>query len=126
MGSKVDWEEATKMLLAGETFTEIAQHFCVCRQTIHYHFTYPSTHRNAPQKEHSIIYPGIAKWFYANGMTYMKLGKIVFPDSGCVGSANRIRGYLIGEKTHFTIELIRRLSEVTGMTFEEMFGKNEE
>ena len=116
-GKIVDWKEAGEMLANGCTFMEIAEHFGVSRQCIHQYYTRGSKSR--PRNKHIIIYPAIRNWMKMHRESYYSLGRKLYPDVKVPG--NTIRLILIGDTRNVPIDTIKKLSEVTGMSFEEMF-----
>ncbi|ABQ23601.1 helix-turn-helix transcriptional regulator [Clostridium kluyveri] len=63
-----------------------------------------------------MVYPNIAKWLMENDVSVSELGKM----SG--ESPIRLRHILSGKNINsFTIDEIRKILEVTGMTFKEAF-----
>ena len=120
--SIVDWKEAGKMLSEGCTFAEIAEHFGVSRQCIQQYYTRGS--KSLPRNKHMIIYPAIRKWMKLHRESYYSLGRILYPDVNVPG--NTIRLILIGKTRNVPIDTIKKLSKITGMTFEEMFKTEDE
>lgn len=124
MGKKVDWQRASEMLLDGCNFAEIADEFGVSRQAVHHHFANPSCRRKRRgNAEVPIIYPALKKWFEECKMTFVGLGAMMFDGLGKQAATQRVRNFLTGKTEAVNVEFFKKLSEVTGMTFEEMFGK---
>ena len=121
MEKKTDWAKAGEMILEGKSFQEIADYFGVTRQCIHYHFMGGGEDRKC---YNDIVYPALREWFIGNRMTYAKFGALVFGKEyhRSVVAAQRM---LTGLTKRFTIDLLLKASEVTGMSFEEMFRRVE-
>ena len=113
----VDWNEAGKMLVEGCTFTEIAEHFGVSRQCVHSHYT--RGNKSLPRSKRMIIYPAVRNWMKLHRESYDSLGRQLYPGVNVPG--NTIRLILIGKTRYVPIDTIKKLSKITGMTFEEMF-----
>ena len=123
--NKVNWEEATRMLLKGHNFAAIADHFGVTLQYIQSH--YMSDHRGHRQNkaEQNIIFPGIRQWFIDNKQTYAGVGRKIFPEDTQINATQKIRNFLVGNISRVDIEFLFKLSEVTGMTVDDMFRNKE-
>lgn len=121
----VDWEEAGRMLVEGKNFTEIAEHFGVTRQDIHQHYAYGKRTRRTKMYNEAIVYPNLKDWFLKNKMSYRRFGAECFPDMKIQQALIVVRRILVGTTKHFTIDQIKAMSAVTGMTFEEMFQRDE-
>ena len=118
----VDWKEAGKMLAEGCTFAEIAERFGVTRQCVHFHYT--RGNKSHPRSKHMIIYPAVRNWMKLHRETYDSIGRVLYPDVNVPG--NTIRLILIGKTRNVPIDTIKKLSKITGMTFEEMFRTEDE
>ena len=120
--SIVDWKEAGRMLAEGFNFKEIAEHFGVSRQCIHFHYT--RGNKSMTRNKHKIIYPAIHDWMKSNRENYYTIGRQLYP--GVKVPGNTIRLILIGKTRNVPIDTIKKLSKITGMTFEEMFRTEDE
>ena len=109
--------EAYSMLLDGFTYQEIADRFQVSKQRIGQIF-------NMRESRYSkIIYPGIRSWMIENNVTVQELNRRMRPEKRTKGN-NGLFEKLRGER-EITPEEIERLLRVTGLTFEEAFGRKE-
>ena len=123
---KVNWEEATKMLLKGHNFAAISEHFGVSRQCIQQYYTHGKMARRTKKYDEAIVYPNLKDWFIKNRMSYRRFGAECFPDMKIQQAMMTVRRILCGVTNYFSIAQINAMSAVTGMTFEEMFLRNEE
>ena len=117
---KVNWDEANQMVLDGYNFCEIAEKFGVTRQYVQAH--YAGYYRRNGRKDlgAEIVYPNLREWFRANRMNFRKMAKIIYGnESHCVS----IKRVLVGKTVYLNMEVVRRMIEATGMTYEEMFAK---
>ena len=128
MGNRniVDWKEAGKMLVEGKNFTEIAEHFGVTRQCIQQYYAYGKRARRTKQYGEAIVYPNLKDWFIKNRMSYRRFGAECFPDMNVNQALMVVRRILVGTTKQFTFDQIKAMSAVTGMTFEEMFRRDDE
>ena len=118
--SKVNWDEANQMVLDGYNFCEIAEKFGVTRQYIHAH--YAGYYRGKGKKDvaSDIVYPNLQAWFRANRMNFRKMAGILYGNKNQGFNVKRI---LIGKTVNLSMDMIKKMSELTGMTYEEMFEK---
>ena len=123
MKEKVDWKVAGEMLVEGCTFTEIAEHFGVSKQFVQQYYTKNKKgfHR---RRKYKMAYPKFEEWFSKHHETYASIGRKLFPDA--MNHSQTIRLIMIGQTTSLPIDTIKKLSQVTGMTFEEMFYTEDE
>ena len=122
---RVDWKEAGRMLVEGSTFTDIATRFGVSRQHIQQHYTRGKKGRR-PSGFGKIIYPALREWAVRQGKSYRSLEAVMFPDRPKnSASGQMLRNIMIGRTKAIPIEVIYTLCNATGMTFEEMFRKEE-
>ena len=118
-------KEMLEMRVSGATFQEIANKYGVSRQAVHQ--TLNSYMARLQGKRYAldvdkIIYKGIAEWFLENpNESITSFSKRVLGcDSGQRSGA--IKRGLIGEnETYFTINQIKKICEVVGKPFEEVF-----
>ena len=109
--------EAYSMLLDGFTYQEIADRFQVSKQRIGQIFSMSESRYS------KIIYPGIRSWMIENNVTVQELNRRMRPEKRTKGN-NGLFEKLRGER-EITPEEIERLLRVTGLTFEEAFGRKE-
>ena len=119
--NKVNWEEATRMLLNGHNFAAIADRFGVTRQYVQQHYMADHRGHRTNKAEQNIIFPGIRQWFIDNKQTYASVGRKIFPEDVQQNATQKIRNFLVGNISHVEIDLLFKLSEVTGMTVDDMF-----
>ena len=122
----VDWKEAGRMLVEGKNFTEIAEHFGVSRQCIQQYYAHGKMARRTKLYNESIVYPNLKDWFIKNRMSYRRFGAECFPDMKIQQAMVTVRRILCGVTNYFSIAQINAMSAVTGMTFEEMFRRDDE
>lgn len=114
-------KEMLKMRMDGATFQEIADRYGISRQAVHQslkHYTDRLEGKRYALNVDKIIYKGIAEFFLDNpeesvtSFSRKVLGQ---------GTANLKRG-LIGEnEMHFTINQIKKICNIIGKPFEEVF-----
>ena len=120
--SKVDWEDATRMFLNGSTQTEIALKYGVTRALVSHHFTEILNGRQEGFKRRiNIPYVGIRNWINRNKLTYQKVAEMIFGDDVDRSGVTCLRRILIGATKNINIDIMRKLLEVSGLTFEEAF-----
>ena len=114
MQSRVDWKESGQMLSEGYTFTEIADHFGVSKQFIQQYYTQDKRgyHR---KRKNKVAYPAFEEWMKKSHATYASMARKMHTQT------QRVRLIMIGKTKTISIDTIKKLSEITGMTFEEMF-----
>ena len=122
MESTVDWKKAGEMLCEGCSFTEIARHFGVSRQRIQQYYT--RGQKGAKKRMHTIPYPALRQWFEIHRVSYAALGHEVCPESK--NPSNSIRLIMIGKTKTLPISTAKKLIQMTGIPFEEMFRTEEE
>ena len=112
--TREDKIKAFVMRLDGSTFQEIADEFGVSRQCIQQTLSDETT---GHKKVAKCIYPGIEKWMRENYCTaYMLHKKMGLWGENTAPMYNRLNG-----TTEFTLNDIKVLLDVTGMTFDEAF-----
>ena len=114
---KVDWMEAGRMLCEGYNFSEIAERFGVSRQCVQQH--YNGNTRVGRNKVQKCVYPMLEQWLTTNRESYMSLGRKLFP--GSTNPSARVQRIMVGKEKYYSLDIIKKLSDITGMTFEEMF-----
>lgn len=116
--------EMYRMRLNGCTYKEIAEKFGCSSQYIHQ--IIPDTNRNialSHQLADVCAYKGLSEYIEENNLTLLELTKTLRPTyKGYNGS--HVKGWISG-KRNFGISDIRKILELTGMTFEECFALKE-
>lgn len=112
--TREDKIKAFAMRVDGHTFQEIADAFGVSRQNIQKVLAFAGAGR---ARTSQCLYPGIEKWMRENECTAYKLNKMMglWPDR-TTNFYMRLNG-----RVRFTLDEIKVLLEVTGMTFDEAF-----
>lgn len=132
---KVDWEEAIKMRRAGASYKEIADRFGASRQWIHSKMIKllpnEKDRRRGAEIYNNIALPGMRKLFAENPrLTIAGMRRIIFMGTMNAGTTHKqtelIRRMINGKDVKITIDAIRRLLDFSGMTFEELFGREED
>lgn len=111
--TKEDKVEAFRMRLEGCTLQEIGNRYGVTRAYIHQVLGCGITGRKYAT---ACIYPGIARWMSENEMNGCQFNKKL----GIFSRSSLLYDRLEG-KTQFKVDEIKRILEMTGMTFEEAF-----
>lgn len=114
--TKEDKVKAYEMLLNGATYRECAERFGVSLQYIHK--AIPISNSGNSKRWAKCIYPALAEFFCEKGYSYTKVAEL------CGIRVQRIRSWLIGG---FEIPKrgIDKILSITGMTYEEAFGRPE-
>lgn len=108
--------EAFAMRLDGETYQEIADKFGVTRQYIH-QMLGGDRRSKVALNDRGFIYPNLMKWMIENGVPIYELyKKMGYKSSDCSKIYQRLRG-----ESRFTISDIRKILEITKLSFEECF-----
>lgn len=118
----INIDEAIKMRNEGATYEEIGQHFGVSRQRIHTLLGGGDFKKNAQQYT-KIKYKGLKKWFRETNTTFSGFARLIGAKN-TTAYIRKIQNWLTegGERDRtFTIDQIKKMLEVTGMTFEELF-----
>lgn len=119
---KIDWEEAQRMREAHFSYSDIARKFGVSRQWVQNHFhDGRSAKIGRKMKTELIPYPALRAWFEKNEKSYTDVGKELFGDK--TYAYVRLRNMMTGKTKYIPLDVIRKLSGITGMTFEEMFAE---
>lgn len=116
----IDINKAIEMRDKGATYEEIGEHFGVSRQRVH--AALGSVKKNASMYD-KIRYKGLRKWFIENDASFSSFAKLVGMNFSS-SSVRAIQNWLSegGEvNRRFTIDQIKKMIEVTEMTFEELF-----
>lgn len=112
--TREDKIKAFAMRMDGHTFQEIADAFGVSRQNIQQVLVFAGAGR---ARTVQCIYPGIERWMRENDCTaYMLHKKMGLWGENAAPMYNRLNG-----TTKFTLNDIKVLLDVTGMTFDEAF-----
>ena len=119
----INIDEAIKMRDSGATYEEIGEHFGVSRQRIH--AALGPFKKNA-QLYTKIKYKGLREWFKETDTSFSGFAKLIGmrADSAYV---KKIQNWLTDggdNQRTFSIDQIKRMLEVTGMTFEELFEED--
>lgn len=120
----INIDEAIKMRNEGATYEEIGTHFGVSRQRIH--TALGGNFKKNAQVYTKIRYKGLKRWFKETGTTFAGFARTVGAKSTSA-YVKKIQNWLTegGERERtFTIEQIKKMLEVTGMTFEELFEED--
>lgn len=122
--SKVDVIKAKEMLNNGVTFTDVAKHFGVSKQRIHQMLGKQKL-SCVVRGTKGMIYPNLKRWMIENEVTYKDLLERMGLSS-CNVANTRLSKQLKkheGEKESIglRIDQIRKILEITGMSFEECF-----
>lgn len=117
--------KAVEMRLNGATLEEIANEFGCSRQYINQEFKkmYQIMTTSRCQKISRIIYKGVANWLLDNGKSVSTLASMVYENYTPRKGTNFFEK-MRGERV-LTIQEIKKILEVTGMTFEECFEERE-
>ena len=116
--------EMHRMRLSGCTYKEIAEKFGCSSQRIHQ--IIPDTDRNTAwvhQLADICVYKGLSEYIKKNNMTLSAFTEILRPNYKGYNTS-RIKGWISGVRD-FGISDIRKILELTGMTFEECFALKE-
>lgn len=119
----IDIDKAIELRDNGATYEEIGAHFGVSRQRIH--AALGPFKKNA-QIYTKIKYKGLKKWFKETDSSFSQFAKLVGMKS-TTAYVRKVQNWLTeGAETErtFTIEQIKKMLEVTGMTFEELFEED--
>lgn len=117
--------KAVEMRLNGATLEEVANEFGCSKQNIQQEFKkiYESLTSNKCQKISRVIYKGIANWLLDNGKSVSSLAAMVY-DNYSPRKGTWFFEKMRGERV-LNIQEIKKILEVTGMTFEECFEERE-
>ena len=123
-------EEIYELYQNGSTYREIADRYGITRQTVAQRLKYYKR-KVAGIRGHNfdinkIVYQGIYDWFrehYYESLSSLSK-KIYGYYRPC--ELTKLRSFLIGEhETHFNVEQIKRMCELTGKSFEELFQRRD-
>ena len=119
----INIDEVIRMRNEGATYEEIGEHFGVSRQRIH--AALGPFKKNA-QLYTKIKYKGLKRWFNETDTSFSQFARLVGTRS-TTASIRKMQNWLSegGEReSSFTIGQIKKMLEVTGMTFEELFEED--
>ena len=119
----INIDEVIRMRNEGATYEEIGEHFGVSRQRIH--AALGPFKKNA-QLSTKIKYKGLKRWFNETDTSFSQFARLVGTRS-TTASIRKMQNWLSegGEReSSFTIGQIKKMLEVTGMTFEELFEED--
>lgn len=105
-----------EMRLRGCTLQEIGDKFGVTRERVRQILSEAIRQRNTNMDE--IIYVNIAKWLKQNEISLSKFSKMLDPKAN---SSTRLKNKLTKSKSELKISQIKKILEITGMSFEEAF-----
>lgn len=106
------------MVLDGKTYEEIGQKYGISRQRVQQLLT---TNSRSHRAVNTIIYTGLKKWLIEQDMSVAKLQSLMGFES-----KNVARTYIkLRNKGIIKISDIKKILEITGLTFEECFGEEE-
>ncbi len=124
--------EMYEMYKNGSTYQEIGDALGISRQAVHQRMIYYKRKvmgiRGHGFNINDIVYQGIYDWFneHYDESIYSLLVKVYGRNSSSAGSYVKFREFIIGEHdTHFKIKTIKRLCEVIGKPFEEVFKRRD-
>lgn len=118
----IDIEKAMKMREEGKTLEEIGEYFGVSKQRAH---AIIGGYKKANPLYKKIKYKGLRKWFKENDVTFSKFARMVGANFS-PSYVRQIQNWLSegGEGRKFTVDQIKTMLELTGMTFEELFEED--
>lgn len=105
-----------EMRLRGCTLQEIGDEFGFTRERVRQILSGAIRERKTNMDE--IIYVNIAKWLKQNEISLFKFSKMLDPK---VNSSTRLKNKLTKSKSELKISQIKKILEITGMSFEEAF-----
>lgn len=105
-----------EMRLNGCTFTEIGKKFNVSRQRVE-QILREKPRKKSQSNAEKCIYKGLAAYISSDGMTLWRLAELIgLSPRSTVAICNKITG-----KRKFNITEIKKILELTGLSFEECF-----
>lgn len=118
--TREDTLKMMEMRMDGYTLQEVADYYGVTRQCVS-----QILHRVLSENKNAVrckcIYPGLANWMLAQGVTAYKMSNELAQFNSVTSFYNRLIG-----KTEFTLSEIKALLKYTNSTFEELFGGESE
>lgn len=105
--------EAFRMRLDGCTYQEIGERFGLRKQAVHQSLAHPTRRVSCPE---NIAYPGLARWMTENGVARRALAE------RCGMADSNMSSLLLG-RTNPTKKYIDSILAVTGLSYEEAFGR---
>ena len=123
--------EMVEMRLNGATYRAIGEHFGVTRQRV-----YEIIHRRCGKISigirssmdiEDIVYEGIYRHFKDNTeQTFLKFVRSIYGRSSTQKEQTRVKNFITGKhETYLRIKQIKKICEVCGMPFEEVFKERE-
>ena len=123
-------QEMIEMRKNGATYQKIADMCDTSRQNIHeavklYEEKIAQGRRGRKFSYKKIKYKGIYEYFKNNeDMCISGFAQLIYGSSHCNNQYYKIRAFIIGENnSHFTIPQIKRICEIVGKPFEEVFAE---
>lgn len=116
MISSKDKVKMFEMRVSGCTLQEIGDEFGVTRERVRQILSGAIRERKTNMNE--IIYVNIAKWLKENEISLSKFSKMLDPKAN---SSTRLKNKLTKSKSELKISQIKKILEITGMTFEKAF-----
>ncbi|WP_425755123.1 helix-turn-helix domain-containing protein [Ihubacter sp. rT4E-8] len=114
--------EMFKMRIEGVSIQEIGEHFGITKQRVSQIMYVPHSGRVSFDIIEACIYPNLISWMAKNRFTVQQLHYELFGYvSGVVKTYKRLKG-----QTEFKIAEIRKILNLTGMTFNECFELKQE
>lgn len=113
--------EIMEMREKGYSYQEIAEKYGITRQrayAIIYNRTERMKEENFSQCLKSVVYPGIRNWMLKNRVTISEFHNLLNEN---VKSSVDTRRFLTEKSRKESIDIIRKILQVTSMTFEEAF-----
>lgn len=117
-----------EMLQSGSTYQEIADLYGISKQAVHQRVYRHKRKLDGIRGRHfdidKIVYKGIYDWFQEHFDE--SLSSLILKVYGHKNNAavTKFRGFLVGNHdTHFKTEHIKRLCELTGKTYEDLFER---
>lgn len=129
MKNNVEAKKMLEMRLNGATFQEIGDAFGITRQgalsTVNNYCKLLAGIRGHGFDVNQIKYQGIYEYFLKNPSE--SASSFVFKVFGYnSGKSNAMKHFLLGERTmYFSIEQVKRICEIVGKPFEEVFKERE-
>lgn len=123
---RLSYEQMHEMRMAGKTYTEIGKACGLTRQRVNYILTHYDEALKGMRGRgfdiNTIVYKGLYEHFKDN--MYESVTSFTHKVYGCTNTINipTMKSFLIGEyNSRFSVPLIKKMCEITGKTFEELF-----
>lgn len=116
----------------GKTYQEIADEIGASRQGVHQAITnytkrVLTSYRGKGFYLENIKYKGIFEYFLENEEETVSGFTKKLYDTPYTGNTSKVRGFITGKiESYFTIEQIKRICDVVGKPFEEVFKERED